>query len=96
MSCLTGFFFYSLNGSSGFIRGPGENPKPLGFSFHDKFKQGPLLSVVSSSCFFFFFFIRHFLKRILKLCAVLRVIMLYGAGWFGDVGCPTSIVEGML
>ncbi|XP_010541459.1 PREDICTED: LOW QUALITY PROTEIN: aladin [Tarenaya hassleriana] len=29
----------------GFIRGPGENPKPLSFSFHDKFKQGPLLSV---------------------------------------------------
>ncbi|RWR74834.1 aladin isoform X2 [Cinnamomum micranthum f. kanehirae] len=23
----------------GFIRGPGENPKPLGLSFHDKFKQ---------------------------------------------------------
>lgn len=49
------YFFYSLNGSSGFIRGPGENPKPLGFSFHDKFKQGPLLSVVRSSCFFFSF-----------------------------------------
>ncbi|GER25979.1 transducin/WD40 repeat-like superfamily protein [Striga asiatica] len=30
----------------GFIRGPGDNPKPLAFSFHDKFKQGPLLSVV--------------------------------------------------
>ncbi|KAK9987002.1 hypothetical protein SO802_031953 [Lithocarpus litseifolius] len=29
----------------GFIRGPGENPKPMSFSFHDKFKQGPLLSV---------------------------------------------------
>ncbi|CAA0832882.1 Aladin [Striga hermonthica] len=28
----------------GFIRGPGDNPKPLAFSFHDKFKQGPLLS----------------------------------------------------
>ncbi|KAJ6967822.1 hypothetical protein NC653_035910 [Populus alba x Populus x berolinensis] len=25
--------------------GPGENPKPIAFSFHDKFKQGPLLSV---------------------------------------------------
>lgn len=34
-------------GSSGFIRGPGDNPKPVAFSFHDKFKQGPLLSVVS-------------------------------------------------
>lgn len=31
----------------GFIRGPGDNPKPMTFSFHDKFKQGPLLSVVS-------------------------------------------------
>ncbi|PWA53759.1 WD40 repeat-containing protein [Artemisia annua] len=31
----------------GFIRGPGDDPKPLSFSFHDKYKQGPLLSVVS-------------------------------------------------
>ncbi|KAK6244316.1 hypothetical protein QUC31_010725 [Theobroma cacao] len=31
----------------GFIRGPGSNPKPIAFSFHDKFKQGPLLSVVN-------------------------------------------------
>ncbi|XVE60937.1 hypothetical protein DITRI_Ditri06bG0000900 [Diplodiscus trichospermus] len=31
----------------GFIRGPGDNPKPIAFSFHDKFKQGPLLSVVN-------------------------------------------------
>ncbi|CAH1445556.1 unnamed protein product [Lactuca virosa] len=30
---------------SGFIRGPGEDPKPLTFSFHDKYKQGPLLSI---------------------------------------------------
>ncbi|KAK3218196.1 hypothetical protein Dsin_012166 [Dipteronia sinensis] len=30
----------------GFIRGPGDNPKPVAFAFHDKFKQGPLLSVV--------------------------------------------------
>ncbi|KAI3677975.1 hypothetical protein L6452_37249 [Arctium lappa] len=30
----------------GFIRGPGDDTKPLTFSFHDKFKQGPLLSVV--------------------------------------------------
>ncbi|KAK4485644.1 hypothetical protein RD792_008287 [Penstemon davidsonii] len=40
----------------GFIRGPGDNPKPVAFSFHDKFKQGPLLSVVSpptSPCFSF-------------------------------------------
>ncbi|KAL4203293.1 hypothetical protein AMTRI_Chr01g103280 [Amborella trichopoda] len=29
----------------GFIRGPGERPRPLAFSFHNKFKQGPLLSV---------------------------------------------------
>ncbi|KAK3405340.1 aladin [Eucalyptus grandis] len=35
----------------GFIRGPGDNPKPLTFSFHDKFKQGPLLSVCWSSGF---------------------------------------------
>ncbi|KAJ6426037.1 hypothetical protein OIU84_026590 [Salix udensis] len=35
----------------GFIRGPGENPKPIAFSFHDKFKQGPLLSVCWSSGF---------------------------------------------
>lgn len=35
----------------GFIRGPGQNPKPLSFSFHDKFKQGPLLSVCWSSGF---------------------------------------------
>ncbi|CAI9101058.1 OLC1v1038296C3 [Oldenlandia corymbosa var. corymbosa] len=31
----------------GFIRGPGENPKAIALAFHDKFKQGPLLSVVS-------------------------------------------------
>ncbi|KAK4392562.1 Aladin [Sesamum angolense] len=30
----------------GFIRGPGDIPKPIAFSFHDKFKQGPLLSVL--------------------------------------------------
>ncbi|KAK6151372.1 hypothetical protein DH2020_014007 [Rehmannia glutinosa] len=35
----------------GFIRGPGENPKPVAFSFHDKFKQGPLLSVCWSTGF---------------------------------------------
>ncbi|CAI0439931.1 unnamed protein product [Linum tenue] len=29
----------------GFIRGPGETPRPLTFAFHNKFKQGPLLSV---------------------------------------------------
>ncbi|RLM99350.1 hypothetical protein C2845_PM06G14980 [Panicum miliaceum] len=29
----------------GFIRGPGEGVKPLAFAFHNKFKQGPLLSV---------------------------------------------------
>ncbi|KAL6641960.1 hypothetical protein ACP70R_020141 [Stipagrostis hirtigluma subsp. patula] len=29
----------------GFIRGPGEGAKPLAFAFHNKFKQGPLLSV---------------------------------------------------
>lgn len=33
----------------GFIRGPGGDPKPVAFSFHDKFKQGPLLSVCWSS-----------------------------------------------
>ncbi|XP_019162457.1 PREDICTED: aladin [Ipomoea nil] len=35
----------------GFIRGPGDNPKPVTFSFHDKFKQGPLLSVCWSTGF---------------------------------------------
>ncbi|XP_058205296.1 aladin [Rhododendron vialii] len=35
----------------GFIRGPGNNPRPVAFSFHDKFKQGPLLSVCWSSGF---------------------------------------------
>ncbi|KAL5546888.1 hypothetical protein UlMin_006575, partial [Ulmus minor] len=35
----------------GFIRGPGEDPKPIAFSFHNKFKQGPLLSVCWSSGF---------------------------------------------
>ncbi|XP_061344523.1 aladin isoform X2 [Gastrolobium bilobum] len=40
----------SLTGS-GFIRGPGDNPKPISFSFHGKFKQGPLLSVCWSSGF---------------------------------------------
>ncbi|XP_054802595.1 aladin [Prosopis cineraria] len=35
----------------GFIRGPGNNPKPIAFSFHGKFKQGPLLSVCWSSGF---------------------------------------------
>ncbi|KAM0947928.1 putative transcription factor WD40-like family [Dioscorea sansibarensis] len=33
----------------GFIRGPGEKPRPLAFAFHDKFKQGPLLTVCWSS-----------------------------------------------
>uniref|UniRef100_A0A3Q7IHF2 Anaphase-promoting complex subunit 4 WD40 domain-containing protein n=1 Tax=Solanum lycopersicum TaxID=4081 RepID=A0A3Q7IHF2_SOLLC len=33
----------------GFIRGPGNDTKPITFSFHDKFKQGPLLSVCWSS-----------------------------------------------
>lgn len=33
----------------GFIRGPGERPQPLAFAFHNKFKQGPLLSVCWSS-----------------------------------------------
>ncbi|KAK3118318.1 hypothetical protein QOZ80_9BG0697190 [Eleusine coracana subsp. coracana] len=33
----------------GFIRGPGEEAKPLAFAFHNKFKQGPLLSVCWSS-----------------------------------------------
>ncbi|CAM0950365.1 unnamed protein product [Alopecurus aequalis] len=33
----------------GFIRGPGEGVKPLAFAFHNKFKQGPLLSVCWSS-----------------------------------------------
>ncbi|XP_051141521.1 aladin [Andrographis paniculata] len=35
----------------GFIRGPGDNPKPIAFSFYNKFKQGPLLSVCWSSGF---------------------------------------------
>ncbi|KAK3004519.1 hypothetical protein RJ639_018852, partial [Escallonia herrerae] len=35
----------------GFIRGPGENAKPIAFSFHDKLKEGPLLSVCWSSGF---------------------------------------------
>ncbi|RYR32372.1 hypothetical protein Ahy_A10g046957 isoform C [Arachis hypogaea] len=35
----------------GFIRGPGENPRPISFSFHGKFKQGPLLSVCWSTGF---------------------------------------------
>lgn len=33
----------------GFIRGPGDDTKPVTFSFHDKYKQGPLLSVVWST-----------------------------------------------
>ncbi|XP_071716603.1 aladin-like isoform X2 [Rutidosis leptorrhynchoides] len=33
----------------GFIRGPGDDSKPLTFSFHDKYKQGPLLSVCWST-----------------------------------------------
>ncbi|KAK4766457.1 hypothetical protein SAY87_008099 [Trapa incisa] len=35
----------------GFIRGPGDCPKPIAFSFHDKLRQGPLLSVCWSSGF---------------------------------------------
>ncbi|KAK0596478.1 hypothetical protein LWI29_016044 [Acer saccharum] len=35
----------------GFIRGPGDNPKPVAFAFHDEFKQGPLLSVCWSTGF---------------------------------------------
>ncbi|GAB4843992.1 hypothetical protein Ancab_013956 [Ancistrocladus abbreviatus] len=35
----------------GFVRGPGDNPKPIAFSFHNKFKQGPLLSVCWSTGF---------------------------------------------
>lgn len=41
------FLFLFLFLFSGFIRGPGDNPKPVAFSFHNKFKQGPLLTVVS-------------------------------------------------
>ncbi|KAJ0977961.1 hypothetical protein J5N97_013435 [Dioscorea zingiberensis] len=33
----------------GFIRGPGEKSRPLAFAFHNKFKQGPLLTVCWSS-----------------------------------------------
>ncbi|GJU62139.1 hypothetical protein Tco_1243974 [Tanacetum coccineum] len=33
---------------SGFIRGPGDDQKPLAFSFHDKYKQGLMLSVLRS------------------------------------------------
>lgn len=33
----------------GFIKGPGERSKPLAFSFQNKFKEGPLLSVCWSS-----------------------------------------------
>lgn len=40
---------------SGFIRGPGDNPKPIAFSFDFKFKQGTLLSVVSYIEFILFF-----------------------------------------
>jgi hypothetical protein len=44
---LTILWWYSfVHTPSGFIRGPGEGAKPLAFAFHDKFKQGPLLSVV--------------------------------------------------
>ncbi|KAL0316708.1 UNVERIFIED_CONTAM: Aladin [Sesamum radiatum] len=43
----------------GFIRGPGVNPKPIAFSFHDKFKQGPLLSVENYN--------RHMHEDVLKL-----------------------------
>ncbi|XP_065853611.1 aladin [Euphorbia lathyris] len=35
----------------GFIRGPGDSTKPIAFSFHSKFRQGPLLSVCWSSGF---------------------------------------------
>ncbi|XP_059288959.1 aladin-like [Lycium ferocissimum] len=35
----------------GFIRGPRDHPKPIAFSFHDKFKEGPLLSVCWTSGF---------------------------------------------
>ncbi|XAR57507.1 hypothetical protein NMG60_11025672 [Bertholletia excelsa] len=35
----------------GFIRGPGHDLKPIAFSFHNKFKEGPLLSVCWSSGF---------------------------------------------
>ncbi|GAB2295633.1 hypothetical protein Dimus_029788 [Dionaea muscipula] len=35
----------------GFVRGPGDNPKPMSFSFHGKCKQGPLLSVCWSTGF---------------------------------------------
>lgn len=59
-NCLKLILTFILCNESGFIRGPGNNPKPLAFSFHDKFKQGPLLSVVS--LFFFFFFIKLYLN----------------------------------
>ncbi|XP_072996472.1 aladin isoform X2 [Typha latifolia] len=48
----------------GFIRGPGEKAKPLAFAFHNKFKQGPLLSVCWSSgwcCTYPFIFRSHVL-----------------------------------
>lgn len=44
--CTRTLSFVYFGQSSGFVRGPGDNPKPIAFSFHDKFKQGPLLSVV--------------------------------------------------
>lgn len=46
-SYVTDLFYFTIICFSGFIRGPGDNPKPIAFSFHGKFKQGPLLSVVS-------------------------------------------------
>lgn len=51
------FYFIFLGEIRGFIRGPGDNPKLVAFSFYDKFKQGPLLSVVR--CFFAFVLINY-------------------------------------
>ncbi|KAH0972682.1 hypothetical protein GBA52_024838, partial [Prunus armeniaca] len=42
ISIYLGLMIYTIYELSGFIRGPGDNPKPLALSFHDKFKQGPL------------------------------------------------------
>ncbi|KAK7286639.1 hypothetical protein RJT34_21779 [Clitoria ternatea] len=41
----------------GFIRGPGDDPKPISFSFHGKFKQGPLLSVHTFEALYYVIFL---------------------------------------
>ncbi|KAH1042220.1 hypothetical protein GYH30_024504 [Glycine max] len=59
----------------GFIKGHGDNPKPISFSFHKKFKQGPLLFVSNGLCCTYpFLFRSHMLFHNKDFCEILLVV----------------------